>query len=102
MPENSRRDEQQQNFFVCDYSWDAYCFWTMQVEEGMGLSCSSMSILHQGRVRLSVRKRFYTRGWSDTEEAPQGSGYGAKLPEFKEHWTMLRHRAWIWGSQVWC
>lgn len=44
--------------------------------------------LSQGRVRSSVRKRLFTRGWSGTgttlEQALQGRGHWTKLLEFKD------------------
>ena len=36
------------------------------------------------------------------KKASQGSGWGIKLPELKEHLdNTLRHRVWILGSPVW-
>jgi len=43
--------------------------------------------------RLNIRKRFFAREWSGTEQAPQSSGQGPKLMEFKKHLNnALRHR----------
>ena len=44
--------------------------------------------LHQRRVRLRVRERFFTRGWSGLEQAAQGSGDGTELLEFKDHFGL--------------
>lgn len=51
--------------------------------------------LHQGKVKLSISKRFFTkrviRHWN---RLPQGSGNGIKVAEFKEHLdNTLRH--WV-------
>lgn len=47
----------------------------------------------QGRVRLGIRKRFFTRGGQALEQATQSSSHGPRLPEFKEHLAnILRHR----------
>ena len=45
-----------------------------------------------GVRQVGVRERFCTRGWSDTEQAPQGSGHGMEMPEFKKCLgSALRH-----------
>jgi len=52
--------------------------------------------------RLNIRKRFFAREWSGTEQAPQSSGQGPKLMEFKKHLNnALRHRVWTLGGPVW-
>ena len=33
---------------------------------------------------MDVRERFFTRGSSGVEQAPQGSGHGPKLPQVQE------------------
>ena len=38
--------------------------------------------LHPGRVRLGVRKRFFTKGGQLTEQV---SGHNPKLSDFKKH-----------------
>jgi len=45
--------------------------------------------LHQRRVRMGVRKRFFPRNWSALKQAPQGSGQNTQLLEFMDIWTAL-------------
>ena len=58
----------------------------------------------QGRVRVGVRKRFFSAGALGMEQAPQGSGHSPKLLEFKEYLdNALRHRVFVvmHGARNW-
>lgn len=42
--------------------------------------------LHQGKVRLGVRKEFLTKGWwTWLRQTIPGSSHGLELPELEEH-----------------
>lgn len=42
--------------------------------------------LHEGKVRLSVRKEFLTKGWwTWLRQTIPGSSHGLELPELEEH-----------------
>ena len=49
-----------------------------------------------------MSKRSFTEegGWALTE-APQGSGHGPRLLEFKEHLNSARRNGLIWGGPAW-
>ena len=53
--------------------------------------------LCQGQVGLSVRERFFTRGWSGSEQSPQGHGVMAPgCWSSRTLWTMLSGIEFEW------
>lgn len=52
-------------------------------QQGVGYCFFSLGIKYTGRVRLEIKKTFFTKGWWG--QAPQGSGHDTELPEFSEY-----------------
>lgn len=74
------------------------CSWFPLSGDNDGTQRNGTTELHQGRIRLGVRNKFFTREWSDTGS----SGHNPKQPELKKHLdNALSHIDCFLGGAVW-
>lgn len=85
--------------------------WKLQISQAVLRYVFFVSSLLQGRFRLDIRTRFFTREWVGRKQAPQVHGHGPDLPRVQEvseqcsqtyalilGVLLYRTRSWTWWS----